>query len=94
MPVGVEGSGNTSHHHADAYPSFFYLLPPTLLSFSHRKKDHVVYLYIYPFIRRMRGAFPVPLCSQTPLCFALFERRSELAEYRCRLSLTGYCSLT
>ena len=35
MPVGVEGSGNTSHHHAGVYPSFFYLLPPTPLSFFH-----------------------------------------------------------
>lgn len=94
MPVGVEGSGNTSHHHLVVYPSFFYLLPPTPLSFSHKKKDHVVYIYIHPPPGRVIAAFRVPFCSLTPSRFALFERRSELAEYRCRLSLTGYCSLT
>lgn len=47
MPVGVEGSGNTSHHHAGVYPSFFYLLPPYPPLFLSRIKRSCC-LHIYP----------------------------------------------
>ena len=47
MPVGVEGSGNTSHHHLVVYPSFFYLLPPYPPLFLSQEKRSCC-LPIYP----------------------------------------------
>ena len=46
MPVGVEGSGNTSHHHLVVYPSFFYLLPPLPPSLSFTDKKIMLFTYI------------------------------------------------
>lgn len=54
-------------------PPSFICYPPTPLSFSHKKINHVVYLYIHPPPGRVQPAFRVPLCSLTPFSLTLAE---------------------
>ena len=63
-------------------PSFIcYPLPP--LSFSHKKKDHVVYLYIHPPPERVLAAFRVPFCSLTLFSLALVSKLPEYLSELC-----------
>ena len=79
MPVGVEGSGNTSHHHAGVYPSFFYLLPPYPPLFLSQEKRSCC-LAIYPSSTR-KGITCIPSTLVLPNPLTL---RTRLLRLRAR----------